>query len=217
MWLLWLTAAEAGCDMALLSRIPLNDPKEKLEITSGKGVSMPPLAGGKEVVMAGARAVLHSAYPPSAWVEVVLHPENQDEWHPAEIGTKRVERLDADHIFQQAVFRVLGGTIQIKRQIVVGIDWMTISDQKLRNCWYAADPDPYQSKIAPWVDDSPWQKIGYGGWEVDPMPGGGSRVSYQMWVEADILPASVMSWGMSRTLPTLMNAFEARVASLNPR
>jgi hypothetical protein len=107
--------------------------------------------------------------------------------------------------------------VTASEQIVVGIDWMIISDQKLRNCWYADDSTPYQTAIAGWVDDSPWQKIGYGGWEVDPLPDGGSRVSYQMWVEAEILPASVMAWALSRTLPTLMNAFEARVASLNPR
>ena len=213
---LLLNPAEA-CDPGVMSTIPLTDPPpgQDVHVLTGKATVTPPAAGGAAVTMAGARVVFNSTHPVSWWRKVLTIPENQEEWHPADMGTLRVERLDPKHIFQQSHIRALGGAVNIRRQSVIEINWLSLSDQKLQNCWVAADPAPYMPVISKWVNDATWLRIGYGGWQADPTPTGGARISYQFWVEAELLPAGMVAWAMSRTLPDMVRIFDARVEAVN--
>src|SRR4051812_32181539 len=88
----------------------------------------PVLASGRTVAngveLAGARVVMVSAHGLPAWKRVLRSPETTDDWPPDALGTKRVERLDANHIFQQLDISILLGAIHIRRQIVVGSRWL---------------------------------------------------------------------------------------------
>lgn len=214
--LLFLMDLAAACDTNLLSSIPIVDPgASDVLVTAGRGVVHSPTAGGADVVMAGARAVARSNWPVSYWQKVLASPETQDDWQPEEMGTRRVERLDAQHIFQQSLVKALGGAVSIRRQSVAEIHWQYQSNERLKNCWFASDPTPYLGATAAWADDSPWLLLGFGGWDVNPLPEGGTLVSYQMWVEASIIPSSMLSWAISRSMPNMMHVFDARVAEVN--
>ena len=101
------------------------------------------------------------------------------------------------------------------RQAVIGLEWNASTPTHFASCWYIDRPDPFTARVASWVTDAPWQKVGMGGWDIVPMPEGGTRVSYQFWTEADLLPA-VEAWAMSRTLPNLIRAFDAQAATISP-
>lgn len=210
-----LAAPALACDAGLMGSIPLTPPPagQDLHVLTGRGTASPP-GGGPAVVMAGARVVYNSAHPVAWWREVLLHPETQDDWAPEAMGTERVERLDSGHIFQQSNVKALGGAVSIQRQSVAQIKWMSRTDQHTQNCWQAVDAAPYMPKIQQWVNAATWLDIGFGGWQVDERAGGGSQVSYQFWVAAEILPAGMMAWGMSRTLPDLIRTFDARAAAV---
>lgn len=213
-----LISPAAACDAGLMGTIPLTPPPEgqTMHVLTGRATAAPP-SGGDAVVMAGARVVYDSAHPVAWWREVLLYPETQDDWAPDSMGTERVERLDSNHIFQQSNVKALGGAVSIQRQSVAQIKWMSRTDQRTQNCWQAVDAAPFMPKIQQWVNTATWLDIGFGGWQVDAAPGGGSRVSYQFWVEAEILPAGMMSWGMSRSLPDLIRVFDARAAAVGTK
>ncbi len=201
-----LVAVAWACDDDVLARIP-----PPAVVTAAPIVGQGALTGADGVKLAGARVTFRSAHPLAAWAPVLDRPEDQDTWHPASIGTRRIERLDAETIFQQLDIRVLWGAIRVRRQVVVVVRWLERSDRALRNCWTAVDPAPFAARIAPWVDDAPFQRHGQGGWDLHPLPDGGTFVSYTLWADTGAMPAPVQSWAMSRTLPDLMAAFEAYV------
>lgn len=163
--------------------------------------------------VAGALATFRSPFSVEDWYRVLSNPEDQDLWHPEEIGTSRVERLDPTHIFQQADISALFGAVHVRRQIVVETDWR-VSAGRLESCWFADDPDRWRAQVAPWATDAPFQRLALGMWRVDPLPEGGTRVAYQFWAENGVVPAKLQSWAMSRTLPTLMYAFQDRVGQM---
>jgi hypothetical protein len=165
------------------------------------------------VSYAGARVSYRSAHPLAEWAPVLARPEDADEWQPPAIGTARVERLDARTIFQQMDISILFGAVHIRRQVVVAVDWIERSATHLHNCWSAIPHEPWGSRVEAWVTDAPFQEHSYGGWEVHPLPDGGTFVSYEFWADTGALPPSVQSWAMSRTLPDLMRAFEGYVGS----
>lgn len=204
--LLSVTAALA-CEPRLLASFEAPErPPAELTIahTTGK------LDGVRYV---GAHVTFRSDSPVSAWERVLEHPELQDDWHPKELGTERVERIEGTNFYQRTRLTVLGA-ITIHRQLIVRIRWLESTPSALRTCWYAGDPATWPEAVAPLDDGAPWQRRGLGGWDIAALPEGGSRVSYQVWIDADWLPASLVSVAVSRTLPTLLGAFDARVAEL---
>jgi hypothetical protein len=182
---------------------PPVDPVKPVMAT-GKATS-----GGVDIL--GVHAVLQSAHGVSAWARVLDAPESVESWQPPSIGTRRADRIDLNHLYQQMDVTVLWGAVHFRRQVVVAIDWLESTPTVFRNCWHAVDHEPYRVQVAPWAADVPWLDVGHGGWVVRAAPGGGSVVAYQFWTEAAALIPQVQSWAMSRTLPELMAAFETRV------
>lgn len=199
----------ASCDHAVLSVIPaaVAEPGRQA-VATGKAT-----AGGAD--LAGARITFLSTEPVSAWTQVVVVPESVDEWQPKHLGIRRSERVDRLHIFQQMDLSVAFGAVRIRRQAIAAVLPLERTASRFRNCWWIVDPEPYKSLVAGWVDDSPWNLHGIGGWDIQAQPDGGSRVSYQFWAEAKLLPAQVQAWAMSRTLPEVMQAYDARVRTLS--
>jgi hypothetical protein len=76
------------------------------------------------------------------------------------------------------------------------------------------DPAPYMARIQSLVAaDVDWERASAGWWEVTPQPGGGSLVNYQWWTEVGRIPTTIQRFGMSHTLPDLLDAFDERVAA----
>lgn len=206
--MLSLIALSLACQSNVLSSIAVPAPEE-----DGVAVALGKARVG-ESDLAGVIGVYISDESIADWLRVLKVPENQEEWHPSEMGTKRVERVDPHHIYQQVEMSFALGAVQIRRQAVVEINWMSQTDSKLQNCWQLVEPTPFQPNVAAWVNDAPWQKVGMGGWNIYPLPDGRTFVSYQFWTESKLVPTSVQAWVMSKTLPNLMNAFEARVEKM---
>lgn len=197
-----------ACDDGVLGTLHGPDvPTPEVAVTIGGATT----ARGEDV--AGALATFRSPFTVEDWYRVLARPEDQEKWHPAEIGTARVERLDPTHIFQQVDISALWGAVRVRRQIVVETDWRSRIG-RLESCWFADDPDTWRAEVAPWATDAPFQRLALGMWSVDPLPDGGTRVAYQFWAENGLVPAKLQSWAMSRTLPTLMHAFQDRVGEL---
>lgn len=199
----------AACDAAVLNVIPsaVVQPGEQV-IATGKT-----RAGG--VDLAGARISFTSEMPVSAWAQVIAVPELVDDWQPKELGIRRSERVDDKHIFQQMDLTLLLGAVRIRRQAVAAIVPVERTPTRFRNCWWIVDPEPFKPAVAAWADDSTWNLNGIGGWDIQGLPDGGSWVSYQFWAEAKLVPPQVQAWAMSRTLPEVARAFDARVRSLH--
>ncbi len=196
------------CDQAVLSTLAAPEATSSRPVmTSGRT-----MANGVE--LAGARVVMLSDHGLAAWERVLRSPETTDDWHPPSLGTRRVERLDGDHIFQQLDISILLGAVHIRRQIVVGSRWLEDTPTSLRNCWFAGDPARYAPQVAPWADDSPWETVTYGSWHVRPADEGRSWVSYQFWSPSKTLLPQIQAWAMSRTLPELVSAFETHVGEV---
>ncbi len=163
----------------------------------------------------GAHVTFRSASPVSAWERVLEHPELQDEWHPKELGTERVERIEGTDYYQRTRITVLGA-ITIHRQLIARIRWLEhVPSTLIRTCWYAGDPATWPDKTKELDDGSAWQRRGMGGWDIASLPDGGSRVSYQVWIDSEFVPPPLVSWAVSRTLPTLLTAFDGRAAELD--
>ena len=73
------------------------------------------------------------------------------------------------------------------------------------------------SRIPSVNQDVTWERSSAGWWEVSPRPAGGSLVTYQWWTEVSAMPVAIMRYGMSRTLPDLMDAFDTRVGQVSSR
>lgn len=205
-----LAVSAWACDDAMLARIPV-----PVEITAEPEVGHGSFVAD-DVRFAGARVTYRSAHPVAAWAPVLARPEDQDDWHPGEFGTRRVERLDPTTIYQQLDIRMLFGAVRIRRQTVVGITPLADGPSEIRNCWDILDPEPWRVAIAPYVDDTPFQRHGFGGWQIRALADGGTAVSYSLWADTGAMPAAVQSWAMSRTFPDLMRAFETYVGGARP-
>lgn len=188
------------CDVAALAILPWPDAAEGPAVSS--------TAKDDRV---GVRAVMNSAFSPEEWYRVLREPESQDDWQSPTFGVKRVDRLDPGHIYQQMDLTMLFGAVHIREQLVVRIDWISMAGN-VANCWHAEDPAPWKTSVPVW--DVKWETAVNGGWNVDPLPAGGSRVSYQVWADSQTLLPGIQKWAMSRTLPQLLESFEARVGAL---
>lgn len=196
----------AACDLAVLNALAAPE----LEVPA------PAVATGKArqggVDLAGANIVMRSQWGMTAWDKVLSRPEDEDNWLPAAFGTTRVERLDPSHIFQQKDIHAFFGAVHVRRQMVVGIDWLERSTTRLRNCWSAADPAAYDEALRPWSwEGVEMQRHALGGWDLHPLPDGGTYVSYQVWSDTTLLSPAVQARMMAGMLPDLMQAYEKRV------
>ncbi len=162
----------------------------------------------------GGRFSLDSAHVPSAWREVLLDVESQDEWVPKKFGYQAVERIDAEHVYMRFDIGFLMNAVHVERQLVVRLESGDVGGN-FRTCWRMVDPAPFlpglQGKVAPDVD---WERSTTGWWEVTPQPDGTALVNYQWWSESGRVPAAIQRFGISRTLPDLLRAYEARIASV---
>lgn len=202
-----LTSLSHACEPTLLSQFTTpSAPPSELTIETGR-------ARFEGDVYTGALVTFRSASPESAWQEVLSHPELQDEWHPKELGTEKVERIVATNFYQRTAISVLGFTI--RRQLIAQVRWIEATRTRLRTCWTAGDPAAYD--LRDWDNGTPWQRHGYGSWTITNLPEGGASVAYQVWVDTNGVPSGLISWGVTRTLPTLLNGFEARAAELHAR
>lgn len=191
------------CDANVIDALP--SPMAQVgapSIVSGRTVS-----GG--VDLAGAKITWLSAAGMDTWADLLAHPETTDEWLPIALGTKRVERLDTTHIYQQNDFLLLGGLVRIQRQAVAAIRWDQVDRQRILNCWWIDDPHTWSATISRWPSEAEFVYHGQGGWDVFPVSGGVS-VSYAFWTEAKTMLPQIQAWAMSRTLPELGRAFEAQ-------
>jgi hypothetical protein len=190
------------CDVALLDRIPVPELADA-----------PVVAHGESGERVGARAMMRSAFTPEQWWAVLRVPERVDEWMPASIGIRRVERVSPDTIYQSIASPVLFGAFEFQRQTLVQVEWHRPAGG-LASCFHAVDPAPFAATVSAWDTKAPWDTTITGGWNVDPLPDGGSRVSYQVWADAKVVIPGLQAWVMGRTLPTVMEAYEARVGAV---
>ncbi len=163
----------------------------------------------------GARVSLDTPREPAQWSAVLHRPEIADDWLPAALGVGRAELLAAGVIYQAIDVPLVGGLFHFRRQTVVGVDWLA-DGERVRTCWTALDSAPWQGTIAAWDTGATWQTAGQamGGWDVTALPTGGSRASYQVWVDDQTVVPGVQEWAMSRTLPQMILAYAARVEAV---
>lgn len=194
------------CDIAVHAALPTPEPEP------GRPIVVSGRTSSYGVELAGAKVVWLSSANMTTWAGILAHPEQTDDWLPASLGTKRVDRLDPGHIYQATDLVLLGGLIRVARQAVVAISWESTTSSKIANCWWVEDPKRWPA--LPFFADSSGAEAefvlhGQGGWDLVPMRGGVS-VSYAFWTEAKTMLPQVQAWAMSRTLPELSRAFEQR-------
>jgi hypothetical protein len=209
--LLVVAPAFAACDDPIFAVIAPPAPD-----ASGHGVATG--AGtmdGKDVV--GGRFSLTSAQPLAAWKDVLAHAENQDEWVPRRFGYEDARLLDGDHMYLRFDIGLIMDSVHIQRQLVVQLASGMAGDA-YRTCWRMIDPSPWMSRLQGIVAEGvDWERASTGWWEATPLPGGGTLVNYQWWTEVGRIPAVLQRFGMSHTLPDLLDAFEVRVAAMGAR
>ncbi len=162
----------------------------------------------------GARFAMVSDVPVAGWLGAFSNPERQDDWVPDRFGYDLVEKVDDTHMYLQVNVGFLFGAVQIRRQLVAELASQA-SGARFVTCWRRVNPDPYLTQLAGMVSDATWQDPSAGWWSVEPA-GSGTLVGYQWWTLAAGLPTAVVKFGATRTLPDLMDAFEARARSLVP-
>lgn len=206
--LLLLVASASACDQPIFSSIAPPPVEE-----DGRGVATGEYNwDGRRMV--GARLVKVSSYPVSAWKPVLAHGETQDDWMPAQFGYEDATLLDSSHMYLRFDIGFLMNAVRVQRQLVVQLQSSTRGEE-YRTCWQMVDPTPFDAQIAALKTDAAWERSSAGWWEVTPRPEGGSLVTYQWWTEVSAMPVAIMRYGMSRTLPDLMDAFEARVGKVS--
>jgi hypothetical protein len=205
--ILLLVASALACDQAIFSAIPAPPLGE-----DGRGVDTGEYTLGS-TKMVGARLVRTSAHTVAQWQPVLKQGDKQDEWMPAQFGYEDATLLDSTHMYLRFDIGFLLDAVRVKRQLVVQLQ-EAYRGNSYRSCWMMVDPTPYMSKLQGLVADVAWEKSSQGWWEVSPRPEGGSLVTYQWWTEASAIPSGIMRYGMSRTLPDLMDAFEVRVGQV---
>ncbi len=161
----------------------------------------------------GARFAMHASAPYAAWKRVLGDPEHQDDWVPDKFGYDLVERLDAAHLYLQVNVGFLFGAVRVRRQIVAAVEAVD-HGASFTTCWAKVDPTPFLTQIARFHGDAEWQDSSAGWWSVAPAPDGSTLVAHQWWSAAGGVPAAVLKFGATRTLPDLLDAFEARAEAL---
>jgi len=204
-----LPSVRAGvCDDALFSVIaaPTATPTEP-GVATGTGT-----LDGKDAV--GGRFSLDSAYAPAAWRAVLLDVTSQDEWVPKRFGYQVAEWIDAQNVYMRFDLGFLGDTVHVQRQLVARVA-SGDAGANFRTCWRMVDPSPFLPRIQGMVAaDVDWERASAGWWEVTPQPDGTALVNYQWWAESGKIPVALQRFGLSRALPDLLRAFEARVATI---
>lgn len=202
--ILWLIGWALACDQAIFKQIP--DPKPDV---NGHGIATgTTTVDGKSVV--GGNFTIYSDQPLAAWKSVLLDAENQDVWVPKRFGYTVSNRIDRSHFYLSFDLGFLFDAVHVRRQLVVAV----LNDEKdgaVRSCWWMVDPAPYQEAVKPWVSDAAWERAMMGRWTVTPQADGRQLVSYQWWAEAGAIPIAIQRYAVARTLPDLLDAFEARV------
>jgi len=160
------------------------------------------------VPVVGARFVTRSTASVDAWRTVLGRPETQDDWMPEKFGYDVVEKIDATHMYLQVNVGFLFGAVTIHRQIVAQIGG-TLTGSELVSCWKRLPHEPWAVEVSRWTNDSDWQGASAGWWSVRP-DGEGTIVGHQWWSATDGVPAAVLKFGASSTLPDLIDAFDAR-------
>lgn len=201
--------AFAVCDDPVFSLIPAPAPSgSDPGIATGTGA-----LDGKEAV--GGRFSLDSAYAPATWRKVLLEVDNQDVWVPKRFGYQVAEWIDPQFVYMRFDLGFLGNSIHVERQIVARVTSGDVGD-RFRTCWRMVDPAPHLAKIQGMIAaDVDWERASAGWWEVTPQPDGTALVNYQWWAETGKIPVAIQKFGLSRALPDLLRAFEARVAELS--
>jgi hypothetical protein len=164
------------------------------------------------VPVVGARFSTRSASSIDAWREVLGRPEAQDDWMPPKFGYDLVEKIDASHMYLQVNVGFLFGAVTIHRQIVAEIGG-SLTGAELVTCWKRLAPEPWAAKVAQWRNDSDWQGASAGWWSVR-SDASGTIVGHQWWSATEGVPAAVLKFGASSTLPDLIDAFEARARAV---
>ncbi|MDP2306043.1 MAG: hypothetical protein Q8P18_08445 [Pseudomonadota bacterium] len=203
-----VTPAHAGvCDDPLFLTIEAPPPvDDRHGVATGTGTY-----SGKSMV--GGRFSLESTHSPDVWRTVLLAADTQDEWMPKRFGYELVENIDAEHMYLRFDIGFLANSVHVKRQIVVTSTSGMVGD-RFRTCWRMTDPTPYLAQISHLVSpDIDWERTSTGWWEVTPTPSGGAIINYQWWAETGKIPNVVLRYGLSNTLPDLLDAFDERVAS----
>lgn len=209
--LLAAAPALAVCDDPIFSIIPA---PEATPTASGVATGAGTLEG-KSVV--GGRFSIDSAYSPAVWRKVLLEAENQDEWVPKRFGYEFSEWIDRDYMYMRFDIGFLMDSVHIQRQLVVRVTSGDVAD-RFRTCWRMVDPTPHMSRIQAWVaPDIDWERASTGWWEVTPQSDGTAIVNYQWWAESGRIPGAIQRFGISKTLPDLLRAFEERVAAVSKR
>lgn len=163
----------------------------------------------------GARVDLRSDRSPAEWSAVLHQAHTADDWLPPALGIGRAELLAPGVLYQAVDVPLFGGLFHFRRQSVVNVEWLADGD-RVRTCWTAVDPGPWRQTLAPWDTGAAYQEAGKatGGWDVERLPDGGVRASYQVWADDQTVVPGVQEWAMSWTLPTMIRAYAERVATV---
>ncbi len=164
------------------------------------------------VPVVGVRFVSRSAAGVDAWRKVLSHPEAQDDWMPSQFGYDLVERVNDSHMYLQVNVGFLFGAITLHRQLVAKVEGQ-LEGSELVSCWTRVAPEPWAATIAAWRNESEWQGASAGWWSVR-ADGTGTIVGHQWWSATEGLPAAVLKFGASSTLPALIDAFDARAKAV---
>lgn len=196
------------CDEPLFAVIPPPPADDE-----GQGVATgTSTLDGKSAV--GGRFSLDSRHPPDAWRKVLLEVESQDEWVPKRFGYELAEWIDPEHMYMRFDIGFLANSVHVRRQLVVRVTSGDVGD-RFRTCWRMIDPTPHLPRIQAWVaEDVTWERASMGWWEVTPQRDERALVHYQWWAETGKIPVAIQRFGLSRTIPDLMRAFEARVGEI---
>lgn len=204
MLLLVASLARAACEEPVFAFLPPPPLDER-----GRGVATgTALHDGAKVV--GGRFALASRHPVEVWRTVLTEVDAQDEWLPERFGYEEAEWLDPSHMYMRFDIGFLFGSVRVRRQLVVEV----LTDDapgRFRTCWRMVDPAPWLQLAAPYVADVPWERAITGWWEVTGQPDGTTLVGHQWWADSGRVPRSIVRFGITRTLPDLLQAFEARV------
>lgn len=201
-----LAGLASACDDPLFSALPIPAPT-----SAGRGYASTTRTR-EGVDLFGVRLSLESAHSLDAWRDELLRPEHHDEWQAPRFGNERAERVDPDHTWSLVDLAFFFDTVHVRRQVVARSVVVQRGDL-FRVCFRAVDPAPFQDRVAAWATDAPWDTHLFGGWDVMPRPGGGTLVAYQWWTLADGVPDAVLGFAAERTLPDLLDAYEAHLAA----
>lgn len=204
--LLIIASFAFACDEPVFSALPAPPlPESGKGVVTGDGV-----LDGRNVV--GVRFSMRSPEPVEVWKRVLGAPERQDDWMPDQFGYDLVEKLDASHMYLRINVGLIFGAVRVRRQLVA-----YVQDHEREGtyvtCWKMVDHAPFDAQLGPLATDVDWENTSAGWWSATP-DGSGSVIGHQWWAVAGKVPASIMKFGASRTLPDLMDAFETQAQAV---